>query len=81
MDTNPAPIALTALNDSQLETVEAQKDLNVPATWFIGTPDETGQVEVIAVGFDFLWSFLIAADGSYASSEAALGQFSTGIEV
>ena len=69
------------MTPEQIATVDAYKAYNVPAQWFIGTPDTDGRIEVIALGGDFIWSLIINADGTYASSEAPLGEFSTGIEV
>ena len=68
------------LNAQQLETVNHYKGFNVPATWFVGEPDE-GCVEVIALGKDFIWSLILEADGTASTSEATVGEFSTGIEV
>jgi len=71
-----------SLTPAQLEVIDFYKGYNVPATWFIGTPEPDGSVEVIALGDGFIWSLSIDADGADGStSEATVGDFSTGIEV
>lgn len=75
------PLIAAVLTPAQQETVDFYRALNVPAQWFIGETRESGEVEVVALGEDFAWSFLIAADGDAASSEATLTEFSTGINV
>lgn len=74
-------LTAAVLTPAQQEVVEHYQAANVPAQWFIGVPDEVGRVEVVALGDNFAWSFRIAVDGEYESSEAHLGEFSTGIEV
>lgn len=70
------------LTEKQQETVDFYQDYNVPAQWFVGEQrPETGEVEVIALGDKFCWSFIIEPNGEYASSEARLGEFSTGVEI
>lgn len=80
----PEPtVAGVLLSPKQQETVEFFQAYNVPAQWFVGTKFEaaTGRVEVIALGENFVWSFIIEPDGEASSSEAKLGEFSTGINV
>ena len=69
------------MTPEQIATVDFYKAYNVPAQWFTGTPDTDGRIEVIALGGDFIWSLIIETDGNAATSEAHLGDFSTGIEV
>lgn len=73
------PATLTA---KQQETVDFWQGYNVPAQWFVGElRPETGEVEVIALGDGFCWAFLIEPNGEFASSEAKLGEFETGVEI
>ena len=74
-------ITMNLLNPAQLQTVNYYKALNVPATWFVGEPSRCGVVEVIALGGDFIWALTIGADGIASTSEAYVGEFTTGIEV
>lgn len=78
---NPTAAPFEVLTTAQQATVKHYQDYSVSATWFVGTPAEDGTTEVIALGEGFVWSFLIAPDGECSSSEAPLGEFSTGIEV
>lgn len=66
----------------QLEVIDYYKAFNVPAmSWFISPPEPDGSVEAIGLAGGFLWSLRIDVDGDYSSSEATVGEFSTGIEV
>lgn len=70
------------LTPAQADVVRHYQGYNVPAQWFIGAERDNG--EVIAVGEDFVWSFLIEADGQRCdTSEAALDPegFSTGLDI
>lgn len=67
------------LNPAQAETVRHYATI-VTIAWFIGVAHEDGTVPVIGVGPDFVWSLLIEADGTAHTSEAPLGEFSTGLE-
>lgn len=69
------------MTPKQIETVGFYKAYNVAAQWFTGTPDAEGRIEVIALGYDFIWSLRIDLDGTADTSEATVGPFSTGIEV
>ena len=70
------------LTSPQRATVDFYKAYNVPATWFEGEPEaDTGRVEVIALGENFIWSLRIDPDGTSDTSEATVGDFNTGIEV
>lgn len=69
------------LTPEQQQALEFYRALNVPAQWFIGEQDVQGSVEVIAVGENFVWSFLLSGLGECHSSEARLGDFTTGIDV
>lgn len=69
------------MTPEQIATVDFYKGYNVDACWFTGTLDTDGRVEVIALGRNFVWSLIIEPDGTAATSEAELGDFSTGIEV
>ena len=71
----------TTLTAAQTATVEHYQAYGVPATWFYSTPAEFGTVEVVAVGADFVWSLIIERNGQCSTSEAELGEFSTGIEI
>jgi hypothetical protein len=71
----------TALTSAQVRTIDFYKAFNVPSTWFIGTPDPDGRVEVIALGQDFIWSLRIDPDGTSDTSEATVGEFSTGLDI
>lgn len=78
----PEPTLTAAvLTEPQQETVRFFQGYNVPAQWFVGVRQADGAVEVVALGERFCWSFVIQENGSYASSEGTLGEFSTGIEV
>lgn len=84
------PESYTAL---QAEAVAFWQGYNVPADWFFGLPDDTGQVEVIAIGRDirkgdereddttFIWSVRIEHDGRSYTSEATVTAWETGISV
>ena len=69
------------MTPEQIAAVDYYKALNVPASWFTGTPDTGGHIEVIALGEDFIWSLRIDANGTCHTSEATVGEFSTGIDV
>ena len=69
------------LNPTQREAVDFYKGFNVPATWCYSEPDRDGGVTVVALGEGFVWSLQIDADGTEYTSEATVGEFSTGIEV
>ena len=60
-------------------TIDSFRGLNGPADWFVKPPDPDGQVSVIVIGDDFVWSILIQPDGDYAASGATLGPWETGI--
>lgn len=80
------PRRLPGLTDAQHETVLAHQALNVAASWFVSAHEPGESAEVIAIGGSddgtgFVWSFIIEPDGEYASLEAPLGEFSTGIDV
>jgi hypothetical protein len=73
---------LDTLNPKQREVIEHYKAL-VPfdnISWFIGEKGVGGEVEVLGLGLTFVWSFVLSDDGSVATSEASISQFSTGIE-
>lgn len=88
-DPTLAYLMASGLNVHQVAAVEHYRGLNVPAEWFVGraltTADsgayEPGTREVIAVGGDFVWSFIILPDGEIHAQEAKHEGFSTGIEV
>ena len=69
------------MTPKQIATVDHYKAFNVAAQWFTGTSDAEGRIEVIALGYDFIWSLRINLDGTADVSEATVGPFSTGIEV
>ncbi len=74
------------LTEAQQETVDFFQALNVPASWFVGTPQPDGSVEVVALGDDdgessFVWSISISAEGEPSPKEATVTTFSTGIDV
>lgn len=76
------PLVARVLTPEQQKAIDFFRAFNVPAQWFIGAQDEDGRVEVLALGADFAWSFIVSADGQdISSSEATLGEWSTGIEV
>lgn len=86
MPTSDTPLVAAVLTEGQLEAVAFYQALNVPASWFVGTPKPDGSVEVIALGEDsdegsFIWSFSIDAGGHSTSYEATASTFSTGINV
>lgn len=84
--------ALAILDEQEREAIEHYRAYNVPASWFVGSRHPYGAPntnatarEVIALGDDFCWSFLLIRDHitgrlDVASSEAQLSEFSTGIE-
>jgi hypothetical protein len=78
------------MTPKQQAVVDFYKGYNIPASWFVGEPATAdnasrpypiGTVEVIALGGEFIWSIIIEPDGTEATSEATVGEFSTGIEV
>lgn len=69
------------ITEAQRRAIEHYKGYEMPATWFVGEPDERGNVEAIALGGDFVWSFLVEPDGTAHGSQAPLGDFTTGIEM
>lgn len=71
---------MSNLNRAQREVIEFYNGSGVPVQWFEGFEHDDGTIEVIALGDHFIWSFLIAEDGTYHSSEATVGDFSTGVE-
>lgn len=77
-----APTVAQVLTSLQHDTIAHYRALGVPASWFVSDRrGSDGEVEVIAIGPDFIWSFLVYPDGDVASSEAAHGGFETGIHV
>lgn len=73
-------VVAAVLTEAQQAAVDHYRALNVPASWFVGVPDQAGSVEVLAMGDTFVWSFRIDPQGEVSSSEAPLGEFSTGID-
>lgn len=69
------------LTYEQTEVIDFYKAYNVPATWYYSELDHEGGVEVVAIGEGFVWSFSIDTYGDTDTSEATVGDFSTGIEV
>lgn len=72
------------LTVAQQRAVESLRAANVPASWFVGEQNiYDSSIEVVAIGNEvdptFAWSFRIAPDGEYTSSEATGLTFSTGI--
>lgn len=67
------------LTSEQNAAITYFRALNVQASWFVGEPHADGTIEVIALGDTFVWAFRIAPDGQFSSSEAEVGEFSTGI--
>jgi hypothetical protein len=77
---------LDLLTDAQRDVVNHHAALNVVHSWFVGTPDDGGAVEVLGLprGSDnhlFAWSLRIEADGDYSASEARIDEegWSTGV--
>lgn len=65
------------------EAIAHYEALAVPAQWFVGTRDDvTGDIEVVAVGDTFVWSFELV-QGRCFPTEARITEdgWSTGIEV
>lgn len=79
-DTAGDQLVAAVLTPEQQSAVHFYRTLNVPASWFVGVPDETGRVEVLALGNHFIWSLRIDADGDTHSSEAKVTDFDTGID-
>jgi hypothetical protein len=86
---DPSKMAKAPANDhlvagvlmpAQQDAVWHYRALNVGASWFIGVPDVTGHVEVLALGDNFVWSLRIDADGDTHTSEAKVSDFETGID-
>jgi len=69
------------LTPAQVNTIDFYKAYVVQASWFVGTHDAKGSVEVLALGEGFIWSILIDHKGNAHTTEATVGEFSTGIEV
>ncbi len=67
------------LTPAQQEAIAHFRAPNVPAQWFVGEPGADGAVEVLALGADFVWSIRVEANGESNSSEAEVGEFSTGV--
>lgn len=78
-DPDPDLVLPEGLTRGHRETIAHFRAYNVPAEWFVKPPDAEGRVSVIAVGNGFAWSLVIEPDGDYASSEATLGPWETGI--
>lgn len=81
------PLVAAVLTEHQQETVDFFRALNVPASWFVGTPMPNGAVEVIAIGDDrddtgsFVWAIVIEPEGDHSQMEATVSPFMTGISV
>ena len=74
--------ALNLLSANERDAIEHYNAYGVPVSWFVGAKQPDGIREVIAIGEDFCWSFLLENDGETChTSEAPLGDFSTGLEI
>lgn len=74
---------LDVLNPKQREVIEHTNAAILPGTinWFVGELGPGGEREVLGLGNTFIFSFLLSEDGTYASSEAEVGDFSTGVTI
>lgn len=79
--TDGGRVHAAVLTDKEVETLDFYRALNVPGEWFVGERRPDSSVEVVCVGDTFVWSLRMTPDASAAISEAALGEFSTGIDV
>lgn len=69
------------LTKVQKQAIEFYNHYNVPVQWFVGHTKDDDSREFIAMGDGFVWSILVDADGTTHTSEAEVGEFTTGITV
>lgn len=63
--------------DTLQQEIEFWNGYGVEVEWFANA----GRTEAIGIGEGFAWSILIDRDGVAHTNEAALGEWSTGIEI
>lgn len=69
------------LTDYQIDAINHCNSYGVPVSWFVGSENDDGSREFIALGDGFAWSLLVEEDGTVHTSEATVGKFSTGLNI